>query len=134
RGPSDAVSKRAPSVRGVFLAFLSVAVAFVVSTAASEYGELEIRRTSRQITGNSAPSIQHLAEMRGELRRFTLLADDEVDLGLEGIVWAATAEMVAARDAMERAWQAYRALPTFPGERELWAPAERTKADLDVAM
>jgi signal transduction histidine kinase len=116
------------------LAFAAVAIAFVASTAMAEYWQLEIRREAADITGNSSPSIEHLAELRGELRRFTLLEDDEVDRGMEGLPLEARVGRRTARDRMDRAWALYRTLPMFARERELVPKAERARAELDAAV
>src|SRR5215471_6205524 len=88
---------RAASGRTLALAFAAVAVAFVLSTAVSEYDQVEIQRASAQITGNSAPSIQFLAAMRGDLVRYTLLVDDAIDHGIEGLPVGAPVQIVAAQ-------------------------------------
>jgi signal transduction histidine kinase len=116
------------------LAFSAVALAFVASTAAAEYVELEIASAAQDITGNAAPSIQHLAALRGDLRRFTLLADDEVDRGLEHLEGPPSPEIEVARRGIDRAWTAYLALPAFPRERDLWPATQQAKADMEVAV
>src|SRR5262245_52918634 len=88
---------RAASGRTLALAFAAVAVAFLASTAVAEYDQLEIRRASTLITGNSAPSIQFLAAMRGELLRYTLLVDDKIDRGLQGLPEDHAVQIAAAR-------------------------------------
>jgi signal transduction histidine kinase len=116
------------------LAFTAVAIAFVFSTAMAEYWEIEIRRAAAEITGNSSPSIEYLAELRGELRRFTLVQDDEVDRGMEGLPLEAVADLKAARAKMDRAWAAYRALPSFPDERALVPLAEQERGRMALSV
>jgi hypothetical protein len=133
-GQKNPPASRAPSGRTLVIAFFAVAVAFVASTAAAEYGEIEIGRAAAQITANAAPSIQHLAAMRGDLRRFTLLADDEVDRGIEHLAGPAAPELISARRGIDRAWAAYLALPTFPNERGQQIVAEAAKAEMEAAV
>src|SRR5262245_10603619 len=124
----------APSGRPLVLAFLGVAVAFIISTVGAEYGEFEIARAAGEITSNTSPSIQQLAALRGELRRFTLLADDEVDRGSERLLGPPNPELLVARSGMDRAWVAYRALPVSPGERDLWPAAEAARVGMETAV
>jgi len=124
----------APSGRTLILSFFAVALAFVASTAAAEYSEIEIADAAKQITSNAAPSIQYLAALRGDLRRFTLLADDEVDRGSDRLAGPAPPELLAARQGIDRAWASYRALPTFPHERGLWPEAERAKVEVEASL
>src|SRR5262245_24033579 len=123
-----------PSGRTLLLAFFAVATAFVVSTAVAEYGEIKIADAARHITSNSAPSIEQLAALRGDLRRFTLLADDEVDRGSDRLAGPTPPELATARRGVDRAWAAYRALPMFPHELELVPAAESAKIDMEVAI
>src|SRR5947209_1033663 len=126
---------RAPSRRALVLSFVAVAVAFVLSTAVAEYAEIEIRRDAAQITGVTAPRIERLAELRGQLRRFTLIADDEVDRGIDG--WrprAVTPEMRAARDGIDRAWASYRALSPVPGAGARLPAVDAAKRGMEAAV
>jgi signal transduction histidine kinase len=122
------------SGRAVALAFVAVAVVFVTSTAVAEYNQVEIRRAAAQVTGNSAPSVQTLSAFRSDLRRFTLLADDEVDRGEKGQARESAVELAASRRSMDDAWAWYRTLPTFPGERELWPAADAARSNMEGAM
>jgi len=134
RLPLSSRFARAASARTLALAFAAVAVAFIVSTAVSEYDQVEIQHASAQITGNSAPSIQFLATVRGGLLRYTLLADDEIDRGLEGMPETPARMRLQARQEMKEAWESYRSLPTFPDEKRLWPAAEEGVAAVNQAV
>lgn len=121
-----------PSGRTLFLAFLIVATAFLISTVVAEWGQVEISRAAQQITSNSAPSIQHLAAVRGDLRKLTLIADDEVDRGIERYSGPVTPELIAARRGVDAGWATYRALPSFAAERVLWPGADQAKERFDA--
>src|SRR5437660_1336631 len=106
------MSGRMPRSGGaVYAAFAAVAVAFVFSTAISEYSDVRIQRAAAQITQNTAPAVATLATLRGELRWFLLVADDTRDRGVAAHApAAATPELSHARAAIERAWGEYAAL------------------------
>jgi signal transduction histidine kinase len=125
---------RAASGRTLALAFAAVAVAFVASTAVSEYDQVEIQRASVQITGNSAPSIQFLAALRGDLVRYTLIVDDVIDRGLQNMPEAPPRLVAGARRNMQESWDSYHALPTFPDERALWPTAEKAYGSVRQGM
>ena len=135
-----------PSARGLVAAFACVAVSFLLATAASEWSDVRIRRDAALITGTAAPSIVHLEGFRSEARRLVGLADDEIDraverqrehaeaspaerrgapparsgAGLLGSGGGAGADAIAvSATRVQREWQAYRALPAMPREREL---------------
>ncbi|HVU51479.1 MAG TPA: HAMP domain-containing sensor histidine kinase [Polyangia bacterium] len=109
-------------------------MAFVLSTAISEYADVRIQRAAAQITRTTAPAVAGLATLRGELRWYELLADDVADRGIEGVPQPPSPELEHARAAIERAWAEYRALG-LPHEG---APAPGAgaalKADLDAAL
>src|SRR5690348_1809111 len=90
------------STGSLYVAFAAVSVAFVLSTAISEYADVRIQRAANQITGTTAPGVTHLATLRGELRSYILLADDVTDRGIDGALEPPSPELVAARAAIDR--------------------------------
>jgi len=48
---------RPRSARALYVAFAAVSVAFVLSTAISEYADVRIQRAANQITGTTAPGV-----------------------------------------------------------------------------
>lgn len=122
------------SGRTLLIAFGAVAAAFILSTAVAEWSDLGIRRASQQIAGNTAPSIEHLALLRADLRRITLLDDGDLDAALEGRPPFQRKRIDATLTAIEHDWNGYRALPTLPGEADLVPAAERAQMDLATAI
>ena len=98
------------SALALYVAFGAVSVAFVLSTAISEYADVRIQRAAAQITGTTAPAVATLATLRSEIRWYTLLADDAADRGKDGVRQAPSADLVHARAAIDLAWSDYRAL------------------------
>ena len=122
------------SGRTLLIAFGAVAAAFILSTAVAEWSDLGIRRASQQIAGNTAPSIEHLALLRADLRRITLLDDGDLDAALEGRPPFQRKRIDATLTAIEHDWNGYHALPTLPGEADLVPAAERAQMDLATAI
>ena len=116
------------------IAFGVVAAAFIISTALAERSDRGIRRAAEQIAGNTSPSIEHLALLRADLRRITLLSDGDLDAALEGRPPFERKRIDGALTAIEQAWNSYRALPTLPGEADLVPAAEQAQADLATAI
>lgn len=122
------------SGRTLLIAFGVVAAAFMISTAVAERGDLGIRSAAEQIAGNTSPSIEHLSLLRADLRRITLLGDGDLDAALEGRPPFERKRIDTALAALERDWNSYRALPSFPREAELVPAAEQAQADLATAI
>src|SRR5882724_12535325 len=104
------------SARALYVAFAAVSVAFVLSTAISEYADVRIQRAANQITGTAAPGVAHLATLRGEIQWYVVLADDVADRGVDGESQKLSPELGHARAAVDRAWTEYRRLPLLPEE------------------
>jgi signal transduction histidine kinase len=111
-----------------------VAVAFVLSTAISEYADVRIQRAAAQITGTTAPGVASLATLRGAIRWYELLADDVTDRGVDGVVLPRPPELGHARDAIDRAWNEYRGLALPADEKGQAADTGILKAQLDEAI
>ena len=122
------------SGRTLLIAFGAVAAAFMISTAVAEWSDVGIRGAAEQIAGNTSPSIEHLALLRTDLRRITLLSDGDLDAALEGRPPFERRRLDTALTAVEQAWNSYRALPTLPGEADLVPAAEQAQADLATAI
>jgi signal transduction histidine kinase len=122
------------SGRTLLIAFGVVAAAFMISTAVAERSDLSIRRAAEKIAGSTAPSIEHLSLLRADLRRITLLGDGDLDAALEGRPPFERQRIDTALAALERDWNGYRALPSFPQEAELVPAAEQAQADLATAI
>ncbi|HEX4403945.1 MAG TPA: HAMP domain-containing sensor histidine kinase [Polyangia bacterium] len=122
------------SGRALYIAFAAVAVAFVLSTAISEYADVRIQRAASQITGSTAPGVAHLATLRGEIRRYELLADDLVDTGVDGVRRPPSLELERAHAAIDRAWSDYGGIVLAPEERGLASDTAVIEAKLDAAI
>jgi signal transduction histidine kinase len=125
---------RFSSGRTLLLGFVGVAVAFVLSTVVAEYSDLEIQAAAKRITGTASPSVAHLAALRGEIRRFVLLADDAVDKGVDGIYQEPDPDLREARDGIDRTWAAYRRLSATGADAASVEETRRVKEELDVAI
>jgi signal transduction histidine kinase len=122
------------SGRTLLIAFGVVAGAFVLSTMLAERSDVRIRHAAAQIAENSAPSVEHLSLLRTDLRRLTLIGDDDLDAALEGSPRVDRRRIDEALASLEQDWARYHALPTFSGEAPLTAAAERAKQDLAAAV
>ena len=122
------------SALALYVAFGGVSVAFVLSTAISEYADVRIQRAAAQITGTTAPAVAALATLRGELRWYELLADDIADRGTEGAAQPPSPELGHARAAIEREWADYRARGLPRAEPRVGADGATLKADLDAVL
>lgn len=124
---------KAPRSAGaVYAAFAAVAVAFVLSTAISEYADVRIQRAAAQITHNTAPAVASLATLRSELRWYVLLADDVVDQSPHAKGAPPATELGHARAAMERAWGDYLQLTRPREERALAADIAPLMTEIEV--
>jgi signal transduction histidine kinase len=122
------------SGRTLLIAFGVVAAAFILSTALAERSDVRIRQAAAQIAENSAPSIEHLSLLRSDLRRISLIGDDDLDAALQGTPRLDRERIDEALVSLQQDWARYRALPTFPGEEALSAVAERAKDDVAAAV
>jgi signal transduction histidine kinase len=122
------------SARALYVAFGAVSVAFVLSTAISEYADVRIQRAAAQITRTTAPAVAELSTLRGEIQWYVLLADDATDRGVDGVAQAPAPERARARAAIEAAWSAYRAIPLPQEESSLSTDAVVLVDDLDVSV
>src|SRR5579871_5677534 len=122
------------SGRTLLAAFGVVAVAFMVSTAVAEWSDVTIRRAAEQIAGETAPSVEHLSLLRADLRRITLLGDGDLDAALEGRPPFQRKRIDSALASLERDWNSYKALPSFPEEAALVPAADEAQQDLSTAI
>ena len=77
------------------------------------------------IAQNTSPSVEHLSLLRADLRRITLLGDDDLDAALEGRPAIRSQADRQALASLEQDWaQLPRACPAFTRESEL-VPAGR---------
>ena len=121
-------SSRPPSPRLLVLAFVAVGLAFVLATGVTEYRAGVITSYSRQITGNAAPSIEHLASARVILRELVAAVDS----------WIYRSDDVEALDhvldrktELDRTIAKYTPLTPFPEEGAVWRASAASLRDVE---
>lgn len=106
--------------RKLWLAFAAVVVAFILATLYVNWRTLEIGAQTRNVSLNALPSMARLVSAKDALQDIEVLAAAYAALPDES--------RATARDAIEAKWsevdrqlEAYKSLPVFPGERDLFA-------------
>ena len=118
-------------VSRLIVAFVLSVACFCGSTLYSESISNHIDEAALSIASNAMPSIEHLANTRGELRHL----DVAVARLEQGRSAAQLAEVARARAAVDEAFDSYLALPvTYAGEQALWAEMHRGLAAVDRAV
>lgn len=117
----------------LFAAFLLVAVAFVGSSVYVNWLSFEIGNEAAGLTGNALPSEERLTAATDDLRDLEAATDDYPDVPREG--------RAAARAHIDELWRrvdaelaGYHELPSYPGERELYAGVAPSLRELDGAI
>jgi signal transduction histidine kinase len=103
----------------VLLPFAAVVACFSVGTVLSQWSARTIDEAALSIATNAAPSIEHLAAVRTDLRHMYEALDDYFDDPVQHI--ASLDAYSRAREAIDDHVRTYVALPVYPGERELWS-------------
>jgi signal transduction histidine kinase len=121
---------------GVFLgSFLLTIGGFMATTFVVRERAENVRAAADAIVSNAAPSITRLSAMRTALRHVEILLDDCVDRAtLEHQTCAPMEETKSELESVRSDWRAYRQLPTFPGERDLWPEIDRGLDSFDAAL
>jgi signal transduction histidine kinase len=122
------------SKRALGAAFSAVTVAFLLSTAVAEYSDVEIQRAARQITEQEAPGVAELATLRGEIRRYVLLADDVADRGVDGVTQPVEPQLERVREEIQRSFRQYQVVAARRANRPLDEEVAGAQAALDAAM
>jgi signal transduction histidine kinase len=128
----DRTLKSKTAWRSLALAFAAVIALFVLSTSFSEFTARSIDASATDIAQNAAPSIQHLANARAELRNLELTADSYVD-GLERGEDDRTAAQASWNTVLQE-YEAYQRLASFPGEREMRIELSRDLRRLEATL
>lgn len=122
-----------PARRSLLFAFAAIILLFILSTSFSEYTARSINDSATAIASNAAPSIQHLAAARAELRNLELTTDAYLD--------RAEGRGVDDRSRVQKSWstvqadlEAYQRLPSFGGERERWIQLDRRIRKLEGTL
>jgi signal transduction histidine kinase len=128
------MAEHAPTGRALIASFAAVAVTFTVGIALAQIFNAQIRSAAQEITGNSAPSVAWLSSMRSALRELEVRLEDHVRACDAGRCNPTPDRVPELRETLRDTWSDYRALPTFPGETELWPAIERPLTQLDEAV
>lgn len=110
--------------------FAVIVASFVAATLLTTRRMQAIDQRALDIADNAAPSIEHLAAARAEVRNLQLIVRDQLDRG-GGFDEAAIERSQAALD---RSINDYLVLPTFPRERDLWHDVLGAKNRLDESI
>jgi signal transduction histidine kinase len=123
------------TTRAFVASFLGVALSFTAGIAAAQLFAFRIHSAARDITENSSPSVVWLASMRSSVRQLHVRLDDYVGECKASRCSPHPPRQVAElrRDA-RKLWDEYRALPTFPGESDLWPSVSLGLERLDDAV
>ncbi len=107
---------RKPPTPRLAAVFVAVVLSFVAATGIVHWQMRAVDDAVLAITDNAAPSIEHLVEARSELRHLQVRVNDYLESasgGARGAAW-----ILQVREAIERAVDAYLALPPAPRELE----------------
>ena len=110
------------------IVFGVIVSSFVAAIALLEWQLVAVGHASLQIADNAAPSIEHLATARGEMRHLDALLQQA--LGDETLV----PQVEAARKRMDDAIADYLILPVDPAEQQLWGDILHSRDALNVAV
>lgn len=129
---------KAAQLSSKWVLVLTLGVVMASFLSATMYAEHRADRThalTAEIASNDSPSIMHLAAARAELRDLQRLLTTHVLLASTGRLASSGADSAAAvaavRDRLRSDLESYFALPTSPGERELWDRMNGELADVD---
>lgn len=101
------------------LTVVAVVLAFLTAIGFSLYRAEAIGVAAQRITSNAIPSVEHLSAARDDVARVEVLVSRYVLLADDGRRRAQLRQQIEARlGELRREVEAYRALPTFPGEQE----------------
>lgn len=105
---------------------LAIVSSFLGATALVHWEMRSVDRLASEIATNTAPSIEHLADARAELRRLQGLLDDGDAIDLEAIA--------QSQRALHDRIETYLALPLLPEERAAWERVFHARATVDSVV
>ena len=115
------------------IVFGVVVVSLIAATCFSQWQLATVGRSSRDIADNFAPSIEYLAEARGDMRRLQIVLREYIDERKT----EPTARVDAVEDArttMDDAITSYLVLPSDAKERQLAGDVLRAKDAMNLAV
>jgi signal transduction histidine kinase len=110
-----------PIVFGVIVA------SFLAAMLVTQWQLLSVGRTSLEIADSTAPSIEYLANARGEMQHLEAGLADYLDDAKEGAPPRHLHGIERSRQALDASIAAYLQLPVEPAEQRLWGDILRTK-------
>lgn len=124
--------------RALFLAFIAVVALFIASTVVSQISARAIDQDASAIGANAAPSIQHVAGARSELRHL----DEELDNYLDDLEQGASPDLLEQdAESTQASWRKvkseyaeYFKLPIFANESAYSSEIERGLPPLEGAL
>jgi signal transduction histidine kinase len=131
-GGRRATPLRQLSARRFLAVFAAIALCFLGVTAYAQHLQGAIERAALDIADNAAPSIQHLAQTRTDLRHLQLVLSQRIADGAADR--AALDAVVELRAHLRAEMDAYLTLPTVPGERDLWKGIGEDLLRVDAAV
>jgi signal transduction histidine kinase len=117
----------------LLLAFTAVAASFVGATFYTTYSSHNIDEASLSIAQSAMPSIQHLAAARTNLRELQVLFSTALGEVQSHQTVTQRPQIERTRSLLARETAAYRALPTYPGEKQMWEGLSEDLKQLDEA-
>ena len=109
-----------------------VVASFVTAMVVTQWQLISVGRTSLEIADSTAPSIEYLANARGEMRHLEVVLHDYVEE--RGTQPARVAAAEKSRHALEEAIDQYLQLPVEPAEQRLWGNILRTNDELNASV
>jgi len=113
------------------LVFGIVVASFVAAMLVTQWQLVSVGRTSLEIADSTAPSIEYLANARGEMRHLEVVLRDYVDDERHGVAHPRLEPVEVSRKAMNDYVADYLVLPVEPREQALWGDILRTKDSLN---
>lgn len=114
----------------IIVSFALAILCFCGSTLYSQSISQHIDEAALSIATNAMPSIEALAETRGELR--------QLDVAITRYLMQRSDEhrrdVQAARDSVDREYETYLAQPTYMGEQALWGNLHGAFRNVDAAV
>ncbi len=127
----DFVERQTTPTRRLAVVFCAIIASFVAATAAVHWQLGAIDRAALDISETAAPSIEHLTAARVEVRHLQGMLTSELERVERGVPLD-TKILEETRRTLNRAADAYLALPLLPNERGVWEEVLRARAAVDA--
>ena len=114
--------------------FAIVVTSFVTAMLVTQWQLVSVGRTSLEIADSTAPSIEYLANARGEMRHLQVILHEHVEDTERGSSGPAAASIEQARTRMDESIADYLVLPVERDEQLLWGDIFRSKRALNDSL